>query len=214
METELWPNLLAAVRQRKEHSRCMLANGRLSERSARRYGSLPHCLAPALIRLWLRVAAQTETAMPERIAANSARLACECLRQSQVRCHPATRDSWNLGQRLARGVWARARCCYAASTREGEEALILDAWQRADLPRQRALLVLVPRHPQRFKMLPDPDSALRRSGIPAAQLANRRTSRTRRSGWATAWAKCLPISPPGRYRLRRRQPDRRSAART
>jgi 3-deoxy-D-manno-octulosonic-acid transferase len=36
----------------------------------------------------------------------------------------------------------------AAITREGEEALLLDAWQRA--PRGDTLLVIVPRHPQRF----------------------------------------------------------------
>src|SRR6185369_7151496 len=36
----------------------------------------------------------------------------------------------------------------AASTREGEEALVLDAWARVATP--EALLVLVPRHPQRF----------------------------------------------------------------
>jgi 3-deoxy-D-manno-octulosonic-acid transferase len=52
---------------------------------------------------------------------------------------------------LALGAWLRARIgtrpvLLCASTRDGEEALILDAWRAED----HALLVMVPRHPQRF----------------------------------------------------------------
>jgi 3-deoxy-D-manno-octulosonic-acid transferase len=59
----------------------------------------------------------------------------------------------------------------AASTREGEEPGLLNAW--ADLPEPRPLLVLVPRHPQRF----DEVAALARAALPRV---------ARRSDWPDA----------------------------
>jgi 3-deoxy-D-manno-octulosonic-acid transferase len=56
----------------------------------------------------------------------------------------------------SRPVWL------AASTREGEEALLLDALERRPLP-QDTLLVIVPRHPQRFAAVAD---LLRERGVP------------------------------------------------
>jgi len=56
---------------------------------------------------------------------------------------------------LDKGAWLRAQIgdrpvFLCASTREGEEALILDAWLRAGDKPRGALLAIVPRHPQRF----------------------------------------------------------------
>jgi 3-deoxy-D-manno-octulosonic-acid transferase len=56
---------------------------------------------------------------------------------------------------LDTGAWLRARCgqrpvLLCASTREGEEALLLDAYLRLAARPQTLLLVIVPRHPQRF----------------------------------------------------------------
>jgi 3-deoxy-D-manno-octulosonic-acid transferase len=50
----------------------------------------------------------------------------------------------------------------AASTRDGEEALIIDALARASMPKE-TLLVIVPRHPQRFEAVAE---LLRARGLP------------------------------------------------
>jgi 3-deoxy-D-manno-octulosonic-acid transferase len=141
METELWPNLIHAAAINKVP--LMLANARLSERSARGYARLP-ALARAGLQGIAVVAAQTE--------ADAARL-------QQLGAH-ALHVTGNLKfdiapptEQLERGAawkagWGPRPVLLAASTREGEEAPLLRAFAAA-APAD-ALLVLVPRHPQRF----------------------------------------------------------------
>lgn len=141
METEIWPNLLAAAAQREIP--VLLVNARLSERSARGYARFGALTRPAFGRL-AAVAAQT-AADGERLAALSAPQVAVCGNLKFDVEPPASRlaegRAWRdeIGQRP---VWL------AASTREGEEGPLLDAWLRR--PANQALLVLVPRHPQRF----------------------------------------------------------------
>ncbi len=141
METEAWPNLLHAA-----HAAGVpvaLVNARLSERSAakaRRYGAL---IRPAAATL-ARVAAQSE-ADRDRIAA---------IYDGPIDVFGNLKfDLAPLPQLVEQGRQARARwgerpVWLAASTRDGEEALILDAFARREP--SRALLAIVPRHPQRF----------------------------------------------------------------
>jgi len=141
METELWPNLFAACAQRKLP--LFLVNARLSERSARGYARFRGLVLPALQAL-SGLAAQT-TEDGRRFAALGA---------------PAIRISGNLKfdvsapaeteqrTRELRQLFAGRFVWLAASTREGEEALLLAVLDQLNLP--DVLLVLVPRHPQRF----------------------------------------------------------------
>ncbi|MES2318564.1 MAG: lipid IV(A) 3-deoxy-D-manno-octulosonic acid transferase [Pseudomonadota bacterium] len=142
METEVWPNLIAACGERVPVA---LVNARLSERSlrrGRRFGALMTDAARALAL----VAAQTE-ADAERIRSLGApRVEVTGSIKFDVVVPPAA---------LATGAWLRERIgarpvLLCASTREGEEALILDAlgplWELPGKP----LLMIVPRHPQRF----------------------------------------------------------------
>ncbi len=139
VETEAWPNLVATAAQLRIP--LALVNARLSERSYRvsqRYAALMRETA-ARFSLGL---AQTE-ADAERIRKVGAR-AVEVTGNMKFDFTPDDAQ-------VARGkAWRRA--CSAqtvwlfASTREGEEAMILDALpERAD-----AMIVVVPRHPQRF----------------------------------------------------------------
>jgi 3-deoxy-D-manno-octulosonic-acid transferase len=142
METELWPNLIAACR--KHRVPLHLVNARLSERSARRYARFPQLTAAALGNL-TGICAQSQ-ADAERLQQLGA---------------PVVTVTGNVKfdievpeVQLALGRELRARCgerqvWLAASTREGEEKLILDAWQKVGSG-ATALLVIVPRHPQRF----------------------------------------------------------------
>jgi 3-deoxy-D-manno-octulosonic-acid transferase len=140
METELWPNLIHACAG--QNVPLWLVNARLSERSARgyaRFGSLAHT---ALNELG-GVIAQTE-ADAKRLRALGAKEVRICGNlKFDVQAPPALNvlaQHW----RSSVGACPVALC---ASTREGEEALILEAWRKAH---PNALLAIVPRHPQRF----------------------------------------------------------------
>jgi 3-deoxy-D-manno-octulosonic-acid transferase len=141
METEIWPNLISAAGQRGVP--VLLVNARLSARSQRGYRRLLPLLGPAIGKL-AAVAAQTP-ADAERLASLGAHgvLVTGNLKFDVSPAAEKLRlgDDW---RRMAGGrpVWL------AASTRAGEEALILDALLRLDSP--EILLLLVPRHPQRF----------------------------------------------------------------
>lgn len=141
METEIWPNLIAAA-----HARGIplaLVNARLSAKSQRGYRRFSAITRPALAALD-QVLAQT----PD----DATRLASVGARAPQVTGNlkfDVTPDP----ARLAHGANWRAEIggrpvWLAASTREGEEALVLDAFERVEA--EGKLLVLVPRHPQRF----------------------------------------------------------------
>ena len=140
METELWPNLIAAA---KSHGvPLVLVNARLSQRSQEGYLRFASLIRPALGAL-SAVAAQT--------AADARRL--ESIGAQDVRVFGNIKFDVNPSpEKLQLGAqWRRALgdrpIWLAASTREGEEPLILDALKRC---RPDVLLLLVPRHPQRF----------------------------------------------------------------
>jgi 3-deoxy-D-manno-octulosonic-acid transferase len=140
METEVWPALLLAAQQAGVPM--VLANARLSPRSLRKGQRLQRLLHPAVRSLAL-VLAQTE--------ADAQRLRMAGARQVQV-CGNLKFDMAPPPALLAHGrAWREAAArpvVLAASTREGEEAPLLVAWRA--LPAPRPLLLLVPRHPQRF----------------------------------------------------------------
>ena len=141
METEIWPNLLAAGRRRKVP--IFLANARLSARSARGYGRFLALAGPAFSAL-AGVAAQS-AGDAERIAELGATVVEVCGNLKFDVTPPA--DKLALGHEWRAAIGQRP-VWLAASTREGEEPLVLEAWRKVAIP--DALLVLVPRHPQRF----------------------------------------------------------------
>jgi 3-deoxy-D-manno-octulosonic-acid transferase len=143
METELWPNLLYAAREAGVPM--VLANARLSEKSRAQGERLSAVMRPAVQSLAL-VLAQT--------ADDASRLAASGAQRVEV-CGNLKFDMTPDAAQLALGRAWHARVgrpvVLAASTREGEEAALLAAWRaRASDDVGRPLLVIVPRHPQRF----------------------------------------------------------------
>ena len=140
METELWPALL------RESERAglpmVLANARLSERSARKGQRLAALLHPAAARVTL-VLAQTEPDADRLVAAGAPQVQVSGNLKFDMSPSP---------EQLLRGrqwrVTLSRKVVLAACTREGEELPLLGAWRA--LPAPRPLLLLVPRHPQRF----------------------------------------------------------------
>jgi 3-deoxy-D-manno-octulosonic-acid transferase len=143
METEIWPNLLAACADNGVP--VLLANARMSQKSARRYARWAGLTGPAL-RALAAVCAQSE-ADAERLRELGARSA-EVTGNLKFDVLPAPEQiaagrAWR--ERVARPV------LLFASTREGEEKMLLDAISQSSGSTPENLLVaLVPRHPQRF----------------------------------------------------------------
>lgn len=145
METEVWPTLIAECG--KAGVPVVLANARLSERSLRKARKLGKLIADAARGITL-VAAQTDADAERVRSLGVPRVAVTGSIKFDVVVPAAA---------LATGAALRAQIggrpvLLCASTREGEEELILDAFKSAlagTLPAD-TLLLLVPRHPQRF----------------------------------------------------------------
>jgi 3-deoxy-D-manno-octulosonic-acid transferase len=143
METEVWPNLIHGCAAHGVP--VALVNARLSERSLRRGRKFKGLMTDAARALTL-VAAQTE-ADAERIASLGApNVAVTGSIKFDVVPPQAALDTGA----MLRARFAGRPVLLCASTREGEEALILDAYRAMDARPAGMLLVLVPRHPQRF----------------------------------------------------------------
>jgi 3-deoxy-D-manno-octulosonic-acid transferase len=143
METEVWPQLLHQAQQL--HIPMLLANGRLSERSLRRGERWCSLLRPAAQSLRL-VMAQTESDA-ERFKQAGA--------PDVIACGNLKFDMQPDEVQLAQGlVWREAvgrPVVLAASTREAEEGPLLAAWKKQTAALAAPpLLLIVPRHPQRF----------------------------------------------------------------
>ena len=140
METEVWPKLIAIGHARGVP--LVLANARLSARSARRGRQLAPLLGPAARALDL-VLAQTDD--------DARRLSNAGARDVRV-CGNLKFDLTPDETQVASGVAWRAavgrEVVLAAVTRESEEESLLAAWTQHAAP--RPLLAIVPRHPQRF----------------------------------------------------------------
>ncbi len=140
METEVWPNLLFEAQAAGVP--LVLANARLSERSRAKGERVAALMHPALA-VFDKVLAQTEPDA-QRLRASGARNV-RVLGNLKFDVSPPP-------DLVARGRRWRAalgrHVVLAASTREGEEAPLLRAWRAQRGP--RPLLLLVPRHPQRF----------------------------------------------------------------
>lgn len=139
METELWFNLIAE--SRKHEVPLMLLNARLSEKSANGYAKLGRLIKHGLSILH-GVAAQTE-ADASRLRKLGAQSVSVTGNLKFDVTPPA--DSLDKGLALRKHLGTSRPVFLAASTREGEEALILEAVSGLDI-----LTIIVPRHPQRF----------------------------------------------------------------
>ena len=154
METELWPNLLRAAR--RAGAPIYLVNARLSEKSARRYRKVA-AFAREALGAFSAVAAQTDDDASRLRELGAPSVAVAGNLKFDIDPSPALIEMGRRFRELIgnRPVWL------AASTRDGEEKRILEAYKRT-APAQ-TLLVLVPRHPQRF----DEVAALARAqGLP------------------------------------------------
>ncbi|CAM2872832.1 lipid IV(A) 3-deoxy-D-manno-octulosonic acid transferase [Janthinobacterium lividum] len=142
METEVWPNLIHQCNRYKVP--VVLANARLSQRSLGKAQRLGKLITDAARGITL-VAAQTQDDA-DRVRQLGVR---DVVVTGSIKFDVVVPEAaLATGAALRAAIGARP-VLLCASTREGEEPLILDAYARASLP-ANALLLIVPRHPQRF----------------------------------------------------------------
>ena len=148
METEVWPNLTDACA--KARVPLFLINARLSERSLRGYRKVASLTQPMFASL-AGVAAQTAEDAARLTVAGAPSVTVTGNLKFDAEIGAAALD---LGRELRQRFGATRPVWLAASTRDGEEALVLDAVARGALPAQ-TLTLIVPRHPQRFAAVAD-----------------------------------------------------------
>lgn len=141
METEIWPNLIHAAAGRDIP--LYLVNARLSERSLRGYQRVG-ALAREAMRGFRAIAAQSAGDAERLRMLGAAQVSVTGNLKFDLEVPVQQVEQGNV---LRRAAGARP-VLLAASTREGEEVLLLDAAQHAGL--RDVLLIIVPRHPQRF----------------------------------------------------------------
>ncbi len=146
METELWPNLLHCCHQKSIP--IAVVNARLSERSARGYGRFPSLVKGMLSKIDL-IAAQTagDGERFVRLGFAKERLAVT----GNIKFDISIPDYLLEQAAKLRALWGVNRPVWvAASTHDGEDDLVLAAHQELLKYRPDLLLLLAPRHPERF----------------------------------------------------------------
>jgi len=181
-ETEFWPNLLNGCFRRGIP--VAVVNARISDRSWPRYQMLRRLWRPILGRL-SRLLTQTTTDA-ERLVA----LGC---RPELVSVSGNLKFDVKTAQEaeattLLKAAGPATRFLVAGSTLEGEEAALLEAWPRILAADPNLILVLAPRHPDRF-------------GAVATLLRSSSVSWTRRSDWKDKPANPIPPLKPGQVIL-------------
>ncbi|POB66267.1 3-deoxy-D-manno-octulosonic acid transferase, partial [Vibrio vulnificus] len=146
IETELWPNTLATVH--KANIPIIVVNARLSEKSQQNYAkvqSLFNLIHPCLSKVLCQSQADADRfaklGVPTSKLCVTGSIKFDIHISDEIK-RKGTELRAQLGQQ--RPVWI------AASTHRGEDEQVLDAHRQVLETHPNALLILVPRHPERF----------------------------------------------------------------
>ena len=146
METEIWPNLLHCCKQRGVS--LVLANARLSARSAKGYARFPSFIKETLQNLPLiATQGQDDRKRFQQLGANIENVHAIGNLKYEITLPASLTEQAD----AMRHIWDRNRPVWvAASTHEGEEEMIINASRQIRALFPNLLLIIVPRHPQRF----------------------------------------------------------------
>lgn len=145
METEIWPNLINACTKRKIP--IIIANGRLSDNSIKRYVWIRFFMAKVLRQLtFVTAQAKIDADRFLRLGLPQNKLQITGNLKFDVQINERLNK---LGVELKNSLRGRL-VLVAASTHAGEEELILDAYAKIKIKFPNLLLILIPRHPDRF----------------------------------------------------------------
>jgi len=146
METELWPNLIGQCTQK--NIKLLLINGRLSKKSMKSYQKITSLITPALNR-FDKILCQSHDNYEHfiQLGADVHRTEVSGNLKFDLSVNQTTFDKAAQLQQLlpnGRTIWL------VASTHEGDEKIALNAFKALKVHFPTLLLVLVPRHPERF----------------------------------------------------------------
>ena len=146
METEIWPNLYFEARRRGIP--VIIANARISERSIRGYRRFKRLTTAALSQVSC-IAAQSELDAGRliEIGADETRLEVTGNLKFDVELPPGLLER---GEAIRQSWGSKRLVLLAGSTHEGDEKPVLEAFTQLLRQFPEALLVLAPRHPERF----------------------------------------------------------------
>jgi len=146
LETELWPNLIHSCNQ--YGTRVLVANARLSEKSAKGYGKLAKLSAQMLANI---------DCLAVQNATDGQRFLDLGLKESSMEVTGSIKFDLTIKDALIaqgqawREQWgAQRKVVIVASTHQGEDEIALGAFQSLLSTDPSTLLVVVPRHPERF----------------------------------------------------------------
>jgi len=145
LETEIWPNMIRQCRRRKVP--VFLINARLSERSARGYERVRGLAAPIMKSIsWVAAQAERDAERFRRIGVAADRVEVTGSVKFDVDIPDDVREASAAVRKTLQGrkVWI------AGSTHGGEDEQLLTAHKRILAQHRGALLIIVPRHPERF----------------------------------------------------------------
>ncbi len=145
METEIWFNLIRTCKL--THTPLLLLNARMSEKSAKIYARFARLTHDALRNL-AAISAQTSDDALRLSNLGASNVSVMGNLKFDINPPPALLE---LGKQMRERFGHARKIFLAASTRDGEEALLLDALKYISIP--GFLLVIVPRHPQRFSLV-------------------------------------------------------------
>jgi len=158
IETEFWPNILRLCEERDIPT--LLLNVRVSPRSFRGYSKFPNFIRHMLERPTI-IAAQSEQDARRLLTLNAPKEKVTVTGNLKFDVEPPA--GLENTARLLRDRWGESRPVWiAASTHDGEEPKVLEAFERLLRSHPDALLILVPRHPERFASV---EKLCRRAGF-------------------------------------------------
>lgn len=146
METELWPNLITQAANNK--IKLLLVNARLSGHSLKSYKKLSWLIQPTL-NCFDAILPQSKTNLENFIALGAKKLKCQVVGNLKFDIsHNANIEAKSL--ELSNFLTKNRKVWLIASTHQGDEELAIQAFKRLIKTQPNLLLVLVPRHPERF----------------------------------------------------------------
>lgn len=146
METEIWPNMIRQSRARGVP--VFLINARMSERSARGYERVKSLAAPIMKSIsWVAAQAEKDAERLRRIGVAGDKVDVTGSVKFDVDIPEAVR----LASETFKAALAGRPVWIAGSTHSGEDAQLIAAHERILAVHPRTLLIIVPRHPERFE---------------------------------------------------------------
>lgn len=147
METELWPNLIYCAHD--AHIPLVLANARLSDSSVHNYQKIKGLIKP-LLNCFTNILTQSELDTERFLSLGALKDKVHMLGNIKFDA-PLHIPNSEKYKNIRADLGTNRVFVIAASTHEGEEVLLLNAWERLKQRMPEALLLIAPRHPERFK---------------------------------------------------------------